>query len=139
MSLPDMKISLVANTWIKQMVFEKAGDANEGHKHTFDHQTLLAYGAVRVTVNGKASEFTAPTIVFIRAGFDHHIEATQAGTVVYCVHAIRDGERIEDIIDPADIPEGVSFGTTPLVQGAQPEVFHQTPVTTQIETGKILL
>lgn len=139
MSLPNVKISLVANTWIKQMLFENVGDANEGHKHTFDHQTLLAYGAVRVTVNGKASEFAAPTIIFIKAGLDHHIEATQAGTVAYCVHAIRDGERIEDIIDPADIPEGVSFGTTPLVQGAKPEIFHRTPVTTQTDIGKVPL
>jgi hypothetical protein len=137
MSLPKVKLSLVANTWIKQMLFEQAGDANEGHKHTFDHQTLLAYGAVRVTVNGKVSEFFAPTIIFIRAGLDHHIEATQAGTVAYCVHAIRDGERVEDIIDPADIPEGVPFGTTPLVQGAQPEIFYRTPTETQIESGAL--
>jgi len=135
MSLPKVKISLVANTWIKQMLFENAGDANAGHKHTFDHQTLLAFGAVRVTVNGKASEFSAPTIIFIKAGLDHHIEATQAGTVAYCVHAIRDGERIEDIIDPDDIPEGVSSGTTPLVQGAQPEAFYKSPVAIQIKSS----
>jgi len=128
MSSPKVKISLVANTWIKQMLFENVGDANEGHKHTFDHQTLLAYGAVRVTVNGKASEFSAPTIIFIKAGLDHHIEATQAGTVAYCVHAIRDGERIEDIIDPDDIPEGVPSGTIPLVEGAPPEIFHKTVI-----------
>lgn len=106
MTAPSSKISLVANTWVKQMSFAKAGDINDGHTHIFDHQTLLAKGKVKVTVNGKDSEFTAPTIIFIRAGFEHQIEALENETVCYCIHAIRDGERIEDIIDPADIPEG---------------------------------
>jgi dTDP-4-dehydrorhamnose 3,5-epimerase-like enzyme len=106
MSAPNAKISLVANTWIKQMHFAKAGDMNDGHKHIFDHQTLLGKGKVKVTVNDKISEFTAPTIIFIRAGFEHQIEALEDDTVCYCIHAIRDGERVEDIIDPADIPEG---------------------------------
>jgi hypothetical protein len=106
MTAPQSRISLVANTWVKQMNFVKAGDINDGHTHIFDHQTLLAKGKVKVTVNGKDSEFTAPTIIFIRAGFEHQIEALEDDTICYCIHAIRDGERVEDIIDPADIPEG---------------------------------
>jgi hypothetical protein len=106
MTAPQSRISLVANTWVKQMNFVKAGDVNDGHTHIFDHQTLLAKGKVKVTVNGKDSEFTAPTIIFIRAGFEHQIEALEDDTICYCIHAIRDGERVEDIIDPADIPEG---------------------------------
>jgi dTDP-4-dehydrorhamnose 3,5-epimerase-like enzyme len=105
MTSPNSKISLVANTWVKQMSFAKAGDINNGHTHVFDHQTLLAKGKVKVTVNGKNSEFTAPTIIFIRAGFEHQIEALEDDTICYCIHAIRDGERVEDIIDPADIPD----------------------------------
>jgi hypothetical protein len=103
---PQGRISVVANTWIKQMRFVKAGDIESGHKHLFDHQTLLGKGSVKVTVNGKESNFTAPTIIFIRAGLNHQIEALEDDTICYCIHAIRDGERVEDIIDPADIPEG---------------------------------
>jgi hypothetical protein len=105
MSQPIPKISLVANTWVKQMHFVKAGDVNEGHTHIFDHQTLLGKGKVKVTVNGKETEFTAPTIIFIRAGFEHKLEALEDDTICYCIHAIRDGERVEDIIDPEDIPD----------------------------------
>jgi hypothetical protein len=106
MAMPISKISVVANTWIKQMHFEKTGDVNDGHTHIFDHQTLLGKGSVKVTVNGKESKFTAPTIIFIRAGFEHQIEALEDDTICYCIHAIRDGERVEDIIDPNDIPDG---------------------------------
>jgi dTDP-4-dehydrorhamnose 3,5-epimerase-like enzyme len=105
MTSPNSKISLVANTWVKQMHFAKAGDINDGHTHIFDHQTLLGKGSVKVTVNGKQSEFKAPTIIFIRAGLKHEIEALEDDTICYCIHAIRDGERVEDIIDPNDIPE----------------------------------
>jgi hypothetical protein len=108
MAYPQSKISLVANVWVKQMLFEQAGDMNEGHDHLFDHQTLLAYGSVEVTVNSKSSCFNAPTIIYIRANQTHQIKALEAGTVCYCIHPIRDGERIEDIIDPSDIPDGYS-------------------------------
>lgn len=105
MTTPNSRISVVANTWIKQMHFVKAGDMNDGHTHIFDHQTLLGKGSVKVTVNGKVSEFKAPTIIFIRAGLEHQIEALEDDTICYCIHAIRDGDRVEDIIDPADIPD----------------------------------
>jgi hypothetical protein len=105
MGRPIPKISVVANTWVKQMHFAKAGDINEGHTHVFDHQTLLGKGKIKVTVEGKETEFTAPTIIFIRAGFKHEIQALEDDTICYCIHAIRDGERVEDIIDPEDIPE----------------------------------
>lgn len=121
---PDSKISLVANVWIKQMLFNKAGDINEGHSHNFDHQTLLAYGAVEVDVDGKISRFDAPTIIFIKAGKKHQIKATKDGTVCYCIHPIRNGERIEDIIDPDDIPVGVSIQKG-LTEGEQTHSYYR--------------
>jgi len=101
MACPDPKFSIVANTWVKQMHFAKAGDINEGHKHNFDHQTLLAKGSVKIKVNGQETDFVAPHIIFIGAGHEHEMVA------------LRDGDQVEDIIDPRDVPNGV----TPLVQG----------------------
>jgi gentisate 1,2-dioxygenase len=112
MAYPDSKISIVANTWVKQMHFVKAGDINEGHKHTFDHQTLLAKGSVKVSVNNEETIFVAPHIIFIGAGHEHGMVALEDDTIVYCIHALRDGENVGDIIDPADIPAGV----TPLTE-----------------------
>jgi hypothetical protein len=44
--------------------------------------------------------------------------AKEDDTVAYCVHALRTGEREEDILDPAMIPAGVE---NPLAAGlAQP-------------------
>lgn len=127
MSHPNPKISIVANTWIKQMHFAKAGDINPGHKHLFDHQTLLGKGKIKVTVNGEDSEFTAPTIIFIVAGHEHIIEALEDDTICYCIHAIRDGERIEDIVDPKDIPNGVTFEVA-LVEGSYKEQLRKTDI-----------
>jgi dTDP-4-dehydrorhamnose 3,5-epimerase-like enzyme len=112
MACPDSKISIVANTWVKQMHFVKAGDINEGHKHTFSHQTLLAKGSVKVSVNDKETVFVAPHIIFIGGGYEHGMVALEDDTIVYCIHALRDGEDVGNIIDPADIPAGV----TPLIE-----------------------
>jgi len=113
MACPNPKFSIVANTWVKQMHFAKAGDINEGHKHTFDHQTLLAKGSVKIKVNGQETDFVAPHIIFIGAGHEHEMVSLEDDTIVFCIHALRDGDQVEDIIDPRDVPNGY----TPLVQG----------------------
>ena len=61
MSYPALKISNVSNVTIKQMHFEKAGDEMPGHSHVYDHQTLLAHGSVRVTVENNTKDYSAYT------------------------------------------------------------------------------
>jgi quercetin dioxygenase-like cupin family protein len=108
MDQPHIQIGCVANLYSRQMHFKKAGDLEHGHKHPFDHLTLLAAGSLRVTVNGKTTDFKAPHMVYIKAEYNHEIVALEDNTVAYCIHALRDGNGVDDIIDPASIPSGVS-------------------------------
>jgi len=101
------QISLISNLWIKLMTFENVGDTNPGHKHVFDHPTLLVKGKVEIEVNGKKTVFEAPHIIFIAKEQVHTITALEAGTVAACIHAIRDGDGVDDIVDPATIPDGL--------------------------------
>jgi len=103
---PHLAMASVRNVYIKQMYFVKPGDKLDGHKHVHDHATLLASGAVEVTVNGVTTPFRAPKIIWIAADCEHMIVATKAHTVAYCVHAIRNGDGVDDIIDPESIPNG---------------------------------
>lgn len=107
MAYPNTKITAAGNLWLRQMYFEKAGDANEGHIHNYDHMTLLAFGSVKVHVEGKTSEFKAPQMIFIKAGKRHFIEALEDGAIAYCVHALRDKDT-EEILDFDQIPAGVN-------------------------------
>jgi hypothetical protein len=104
---PYVAISCVSNVFIKQMTFVKAGDLECGHSHVFDHVTLLASGKLRLTALGKATDFTAPHHIFIKAGVEHELLALEDNTVVHCIHALRDGGRVEDIVDPASVPAHV--------------------------------
>jgi hypothetical protein len=90
------------------MVFEKKGDIEEGHAHCFDHQTLLAKGSIKVKANGKENVFTAPHCIFIKAGLEHELVAMEDDTVTYCIHALRDGDEVGDIIAPEMLPLGAS-------------------------------
>ena len=86
------------NIWVRQNVLEKAGQASEGHKHSFDHVSLLTSGAVEVEVEGyPARQFKAPTFVIIRKEHVHKVTALEDNTSWYCVFALRnlDGEVIE--------------------------------------------
>ena len=111
MGLSLNRFTCVSNLWLRQMVFEKAGDANEGHEHNYDHVTLLAHGSVRVHVEGKQKDFTAPQMIYIQKGKSHFIEALEDGTIAYCVHALRDKDTA-DIIDQDQVPFGVDVFAT---------------------------
>lgn len=109
MNGPHVHISCVSNVFVKQMHFAKAGDMEQGHSHCFDHLTLLASGKLRLTAHGKSSDFTAPHHIFIKAGVEHELLALEDDTTVHCIHAIRDGDQVGDIIDPASVPESATF------------------------------
>lgn len=107
LGVPDVAIGCVANLWSKMMRFKKTGDMEAGHKHTFDHMTLLAVGSLKVTVDGVASNFSAPQMIYIKAGKHHILEALEDNTIAYCIHALRDKET-GDILDPDGVPTNIT-------------------------------
>jgi hypothetical protein len=108
MDRPEVALSCVSSVYVRQMTFKKAGDREEGHAHVFDHQTLVASGSVEVEVDGNKKVFKAPHIVFIKKDAVHELTALEDNTVVYCIHALRDGSDVCDIIDPDSIPFGAT-------------------------------
>jgi len=108
MTQPVVHIGCVANLYSRMMHFKQAGDMEMGHTHQFDHLTLLAKGKLKVTVEGVATEFTAPHMIYIRADKMRELVALTDETVAYCIHALRDGNGVDDILDPSMIPAGVS-------------------------------
>lgn len=118
---PEIKIGLVSNVYARQMHFAKAGDTEFGHTHPFDHMTLLAKGALQVTVNGKVSSFKAPHILFIKAELEHELVALEDGTVAYCIHALREDNQTGDIVDPSMIPDGACVPCRVAALAGRPE------------------
>jgi quercetin dioxygenase-like cupin family protein len=108
MTDPKIAIGCVANLFSRQMHFQKAGDTEHGHTHPFDHLTLLAAGALRVTVQGKTTDFKAPHMIYVKAEHIHELVALEDNTVAYCIHALRGDNTTGDILDPAMIPKGVN-------------------------------
>lgn len=108
-NMPAVKISCVSNLFSKMMHFKKAGNIEYGHCHFFDHLTLLASGSLRVTIDGVSTDYTAPHMIFIRKDIQHELLALEDNTVAFCIHALRRGEGVEDIIDPDSIPNDGSI------------------------------
>lgn len=109
MSLPKITIGCVANLWSRMMHFEKIGDKELGHMHQFDHLTLLAKGKLQVTVEKYTTVFEAPHMIYIHKDKQHELMALEDNTIAYCIHALRDGNGVDDIVDPTMIPEGVDL------------------------------
>lgn len=109
MTYPEIKLGCVANLFSRMMHFKKAGDVEIGHTHPFDHLTLLAHGSLEVTVEGEVTVFLAPHMIYIHKDKNHKLVAIEDNTIAYCIHALRDGNGVDDIIDPSMIPKGVSI------------------------------
>jgi quercetin dioxygenase-like cupin family protein len=101
-------ITCVSNVYIRQITYPKKGCKNVAHLHQHDHTTLLAAGSVDVNVNGQVTHYTAPSMIYIEKDHIHNFTSTEDNTVCYCIHALRDGDGVNDIIDPATIPKGVN-------------------------------
>lgn len=106
MGQPTPRIGVVSNVFVRQMEFAKAGDVEIGHKHAYDHMTLLAKGEIQVRIGDQISVFKAPMLILIRADQEHELTALVDETVVYCVHGLRGDDKSDDLIDPAMVPRG---------------------------------
>jgi len=85
------ELGYFGNIWVRQNVLSKAGDTFGGHKHHFDHVSLLTKGSVTVKVDGSdPKNFTAPTFIIIRKEHEHEFIALEDDTNWYCVFALRD-------------------------------------------------
>lgn len=99
----DVNLSQVDGIWIKQMHFPRAGMIAQTHAHSFDHQTLVARGRLRVTVGDDVAEYVAPQIIVIQASAPHRLEALEDHTVAYCIHQVRDDVSVVEGIPDNDL------------------------------------
>lgn len=71
----------------------KAGQVVDGHKHNFDHTTIVFTGAVRVKAKLPSGhlieqEFHAPSFFLVRKDVEHEITFLEDGEC-WCVYAHR--------------------------------------------------
>lgn len=86
------------NCYAKAAHFD-CGDILVQHKHSHDHLSILAQGAVELLVDGVRTVVTAPACLTIAAGKHHGVKALTDG-VWYCIHAT-------DSTDPDEIDHEV--------------------------------
>lgn len=101
------ELGYFGNIWVRQHFLAKAGNAHPGHKHHFDHVTLLARGEVTVEIEGyEPKKFVAPTFIIVKKEHSHRIVAESDEVLYYCVFALRnlDGEVIEETYGAANNP-----------------------------------
>lgn len=106
---PIISVCCVANVYIRQMNFKNTGNTNNPHRHVHDHTTLLASGSVTCSVDGVATTFKAPLMIYIAKDKLHFFTALEDNTVAYCIHAIRHEGEDNDIISPESVPDGVDI------------------------------
>lgn len=112
MNNPEIKVISLSNVYTRLMYFAKKGDVENGHKHTYDHATLVSSGSVMFETlddfgNSLTSKvFVSPNLVYVPKNKSHRITALEDNTVCGCIHAIRtidqDIVSPEFLIDPLD-------------------------------------
>jgi quercetin dioxygenase-like cupin family protein len=74
------------NVYAKE-VHINAGKTLVGHKHIYDHLSILAAGSVLVEVDDVPTIHKGPTSVHIAAGKSHQVTALE-NSLWYCIHAV---------------------------------------------------
>jgi quercetin dioxygenase-like cupin family protein len=106
MNSPNIRLAFVSHIFTRLMHFKNAGDTEQGHKHDFDHVTLLSSGGLEVTVDEHVTTFVAPHLIFIHKDKEHKLVALEDNTVACCIHGIKDSSG--DFVDQDMIPNGVN-------------------------------
>lgn len=75
-----------------------AGIVLTQHSHGFDHMAILASGQVAVEVDGLMSIQDGPSVITIKAGKMHKVQAI-IDSVWYCIHSV--DETNPDHVDQA--------------------------------------
>lgn len=94
MSCLHDKERVSGNIYIRPSGVLKRGDVATGHRHHFDHTTIVFSGSVHVRAvcpDGRVIErdFHAPDSFLVLADVEHEITALEDGTVYWCVYAHR--------------------------------------------------
>jgi quercetin dioxygenase-like cupin family protein len=93
------------NIFIRPNKLETAGAKIDGHKHNFDHTTIVFTGRVHVRAtleNGTVREgdFAAGSHFLVRANVEHEITALDDNTVFWCVYSHRDPQgRVSQVYE----------------------------------------
>lgn len=89
--------TVVDNVFIRTMTLPEVGDKVDGHSHPYDHITLLTNGAVLMKAKGEEKAYKAPHIIVTPKDIEHEFTALEDGTMLYCIHAIRDGHGVDAV------------------------------------------
>lgn len=136
------ELGYFGNIWVRSNHLKWRGDSNgRGHKHHFDHVSLLIKGAVKVEVEGHDPKtFKAPTFIVVKKDCNHKFTALENDTVWYCVFALRDIDGdITDIYSGDNSPYDGYDGVSPeeLERNEQARKLHeQLEAKTIIENDK---
>ena len=116
---PVNLMGFFGNVWMRSNFLEKIGDYTDGHKHHFDHVSMLISGKVQVEVDGfEPTEFTAPTFIIIKKELQHKFTALEDNSAWFCVFALRDVDgNVTDIYSGDNSPYGrVAAGDMTVLQ-----------------------
>lgn len=88
---------------------------SKGHKHHFDHISILSKGTVEVSVNGAENKvFTAPCFIVIKKDHNHVFKALTDDVFWFCVFALRDIDgNTTDIYSGDNSPYGRADASPP--------------------------
>lgn len=121
---PVNLMGFFGNVWMRSNFLEKTGDYTNGHKHHFDHVSMLISGKVQVEVEGfEPTEFTAPTFIVIKKELQHKFTALEDNSAWFCVFALRDVDgNVTDIYSGDNSPYGrVASGDMNILQNTNIE------------------
>ncbi len=98
----DSRVLIQDNVFVRVFQLKNIGDVHDGHAHTFNHITLIAQGTVEMRTQWGVEPpakrtYMGPCLVVTPKSLVHEFEALTPDCVLCCIHAIRNGDELDDI------------------------------------------
>jgi hypothetical protein len=100
MAKPKTESRYADNIYTRMSVFEKAGDETGSATYVYDRVILVTHGTVTVEYGDKTTTAHSPSIVITPSGVVQKITALEDDSIIFSIHAVRNGQNANDVVDP---------------------------------------
>lgn len=107
----------IGGVYAKEVIIDDGFEVKQ-HSHAFDHMSVLVEGCAIVWRGDTQETYYAPSVIQIKAGIEHSVQAVNGRVVWLCIHATEecDVDKVDNVLigKPNMIDTGLRVDTTKL-------------------------
>lgn len=100
----------IGGVYAKEVIIDDGFEVKQ-HVHKFDHMSVLVEGCAIVWQGDEQKTYYAPSVIEIKAGIEHSVQAVNGKVVWLCIHATNevDSEKVDEVLIDKSTPHNLNM------------------------------